>query len=179
MTQYELVEDPNDFFANLIRHAVHFNAKSQLWAAAFLLSHGILKLLIIAGLFLNKLWAYPVGIAVFTGLGFYQVYRYVQTGSPGLLILSALDVFIILLTWLEFRAIKRKGKLVDAGRAALTTGRRLKPTAPAYFAKPFPDYRPRPRLEWRVDQIARTIGPSSVSRPSRRTLSRASRRRAP
>ena len=110
MTQYELVEDPNDFFANLIRHAVHFNAKSQLWAAAFLLSHGILKLLIIAGLFLNKLWAYPVGIAVFTGLGFYQIYRYWQTGSPGLLILTALDVFVILLTWLEFRAIKRERK---------------------------------------------------------------------
>jgi len=74
----------------------------------FLLSHGIVKVLIVAALLKNKLWAYPAGIVIFAGFGVYQMYRYFHTYSPGLLVLSILDLAVILLTWHEYAVARNK-----------------------------------------------------------------------
>lgn len=108
LTQYELVEDPNDAIANFILHTVHLTAQSRIFGILYLLSHGIIKIFIVAGLLKNKLWAYPAGITIFSVFGVYQIYRYLHTNSLMLLILTITDAFVIFLTWHEFKMIEDK-----------------------------------------------------------------------
>jgi uncharacterized membrane protein len=111
ITQYELVEDSKDRVANLILHFGHITGSSEKFAAIFLLSHGLVKIFIVIGLLKNKLWAYPLGIIIFTGFGLYQMYRYYHTHALGLLVLTILDVFVIVLTLHEYRIVDREANL--------------------------------------------------------------------
>jgi uncharacterized membrane protein len=66
-------------------------------------------------LWLNKLWAYPLTIAVFGAFAVYQVFRFTHTHSWALVILTIFDVLIILLTWNEYRHQKEKRQSGVAG----------------------------------------------------------------
>lgn len=108
ITQDELREDPRDFVANYLLHqAQHFSLSAQNFAAFFLLSHGIVKLWLIAGLLREKLWYYPTAIVVFALFIVYQLYRFSFTHSFLLLVITALDAVIIGLTWHEYRYLRR------------------------------------------------------------------------
>lgn len=106
LTEHELLQDPKDKIANYILSLGHLSAGSKLFGILFLLSHGLIKIFIVIGLLKNKLWFYPLGIVVFTAFGLYQIYQYSHTHSLGLLILTILDVFVVALTWHEYRVIK-------------------------------------------------------------------------
>lgn len=105
--QHEISRDPHDFFAS---HLLHMTAQlaqgSLVFASLFLLSHGIVKILLAIALWKDDLWAYPLAIVVFGGFAVYQVYRYAHTHSLGLLVLTVLDVAIVWLTWAEYRVLK-------------------------------------------------------------------------
>ncbi len=108
ITQEELGEDPKDFIAHyLINSAQHFSIGSQHFAAFYLLSHGIIKIILVAGLLKEKLWAYPASLGVFGLFIVYQLYRFSFTHSIWLLALTVLDVGIIALTWHEYKYIKK------------------------------------------------------------------------
>ncbi len=95
-TQHELAKDPKDFIANYLLHtAQNLPTSAKLFGAIYLASHGIIKILIVAGLLKNKLWAYPTAIAVFTAFGIYQIYRYTFSHAMSLVILTILDAVII------------------------------------------------------------------------------------
>jgi uncharacterized membrane protein len=107
LMQHELSEDPHDFIANLILHSVqHLSAGTKVFAAFFLLWHGIVKLGLVWALFRKHMWAYPIAIAAFGLFLAYQGYRYSHTHSVWLLALSILDIFIIVLTWLEYKRLR-------------------------------------------------------------------------
>jgi uncharacterized membrane protein len=105
--QHELSRDPHDFVAN---HLLHMTAQlahgSLVFASLFLLSHGIVKIVLAIALWMDDLWAYPLAIFVFGAFTVYQVYRYAHTYSLGLLVLTILDVAIVWLTWAEYRVQK-------------------------------------------------------------------------
>ena len=106
LTQYELVEDPNDKIANYILHATNLTEQAKLFGAIFLLSHGVIKIFLIGNLLKNKLWAYPSAIIIFSLFGIYQIYVYALTGSVGMLTLTVLDFFVVILTWHEYKFLK-------------------------------------------------------------------------
>src|SRR5262249_60794177 len=65
LTQHELGEDPHDVIANqLVRLAQNFSVSAQVFAGVYLLSHGVIKVMLVASLFRDRLWAYPAAIAV-------------------------------------------------------------------------------------------------------------------
>lgn len=99
--QHELSQDPHDFLAG---HLLRMSAQlaHPLFASLFLLSHGVVKLLLAIALWMDDLWAYPLAIFVFGGFTVYQVYRYTHTHSLGLLVLTVLDIAIVWLTWAEY-----------------------------------------------------------------------------
>ena len=110
ITQEELSDDPNDFFSNyLIHSAQNFSVSSQHFIAFYLLSHGIIKGFLVINLFKEKLWAYPLAMGVFTLFGVYQIYEFARHGSMWLLALTVLDIIVILLTWHEYRYMKKTG----------------------------------------------------------------------
>lgn len=109
ITQQELLEDPKDFIANkLLNFSSSLSINSQLFFSFYLLSHGIIKLLLVYFLLKNKLWAYPVAIIIFILFIAYQIYRYTNTHSLGLIILTVIDIIIIILTILKYIKLNKK-----------------------------------------------------------------------
>ncbi len=107
LTQHELSEDPHDWVAtHLLRAARHFAVSDQTFAGIYLLSHGVLKVVLVWALLTSRLWAYPVAIVVFVAFMAYQMYRYALTHSLLMLALTVLDIFVIALTWLEYRRLR-------------------------------------------------------------------------
>jgi uncharacterized membrane protein len=111
-TQHELSEDPRDFIAaHLLRFAERFSAETQLFAAAYLLIHGVVKVALVWALYRRRLWAYPAAIAVFAAFGAYQMYRYFVSPSLAMIALTVLDVIVIVLTWMEYGRLKGEPSL--------------------------------------------------------------------
>lgn len=107
LTSEEIVEDPRDFLAlYLIKAANNLSMSGQQFAAFYLLSHGVIKLFVIWGLYKKKIWAYPTSITVFTLFILYQLYRYTFTHSAWLLLFTVFDVIVILLTIHEWRRVR-------------------------------------------------------------------------
>ena len=109
LTQNELSEDPNDILvSHLVLWSQHLLGSSRIFIAVYLLSHGMVKLFIIASLWIGKLWAYPAGMALFLIFIAYQVYRYEHSHSMWLIFLTVLDVVLIYLTWVEYQHVKTR-----------------------------------------------------------------------
>src|ERR1700687_3280021 len=63
LTQHELSKDPHDFLANLLLHSMqHLSTDTIVFAAFFLLWHGIIKVGIVWALFRKYFWAYPIAM---------------------------------------------------------------------------------------------------------------------
>jgi uncharacterized membrane protein len=105
---HELSRDPHDFVAaHLLHMTERLTSANRTFAFAFLLSHGLVKIIIVAALWMDQLWAYPLGIGVFSAFGVYQVYRWTHTHSFFLVLLTIFDVLVIYLTWAEYVLQKR------------------------------------------------------------------------
>ncbi|HEY8761759.1 MAG TPA: DUF2127 domain-containing protein [Candidatus Dormibacteraeota bacterium] len=103
LTQHELSEDPHDFLAtHLLLAAGSLTGSSVRFGAAYLISHGVVKIVLVTALLRNKLWAYPWMIAFLLAFIAYQVYRMTFAFSIGLLALTVFDVFVTWLTYLEY-----------------------------------------------------------------------------
>ncbi len=106
-TQDELHEDRADFVAShLLAWAQAMSVQTQHFYAFYLLSHGVVKLALVVGLLMRKLWAYPASLAVMTLFIAYQLYRYSYTHSPGLIVLTVFDLFVMVLIWHEYRLLR-------------------------------------------------------------------------
>ena len=104
VTQDEIAEDPNDLIANtLLSAAEKISVSSERFAALYLLSHGAVKIVLVAGLLRDRRWAYPVALAVFGVFIAYQVYRFTLTHSLGLVALTVFDLVVMWLIWREYR----------------------------------------------------------------------------
>lgn len=104
----ELVEDPKDWIANeLLKFAQGFSVEAHHFYAFYLLSHGIVKSILVVGLLREKLWAYPASFAVFGAFIAYQLYRYSYTHDFGLILLSIFDLFVIYLAAHEYRLLRK------------------------------------------------------------------------
>jgi uncharacterized membrane protein len=89
LTQDELREDPRDLIANyLLAAAQRLSLASEHFAALYLLSHGVIKILLVVGLLSRKLWVDPIAVVVFAAFIVYQLYRYSFTHAIGLIALS-------------------------------------------------------------------------------------------
>jgi uncharacterized membrane protein len=110
LTQRELSEDPHDLVAtHLVKVAHHFDHSSFLFGAIYLLSHGVVKLVLVALVFADLLWAYILLIGV-TGLFIvYQIYSMTQKFTLGMFLLTVFDAIVIYLTCREYG--KHKARL--------------------------------------------------------------------
>ena len=108
LTQDELIEDPNDFLAtHLLTWAQGFSVETKHFYAFYLLSHGLVKLLLVVGLLRNKLWSYPASLAILGLFIIYQLYRFSYTHGMGLIVLTVFDVLVMGLIWHEYNLIRR------------------------------------------------------------------------
>jgi len=71
-----------------------------------LLTHGLVKVVLVTCLLMNKLWAYPYALVALGLFLVYQVYELVVHPTFGMAFLSVLDAIIILLVWREWQQVK-------------------------------------------------------------------------
>lgn len=109
----ELSEDPTAFLMNyLVIFGHSFSVSSSQFVMFYLLSHGIVKMIVILSLWYKKPWAYPLSVVVVVFVLFiaYQMYHYTISHSIFLLLLTVLDIIMIVLTILEYKRIKKELK---------------------------------------------------------------------
>jgi uncharacterized membrane protein len=112
LTQHELSTDPHDFIATYLLNFTHqLTAGALVFGAFYLLSHGIIKIVLVIEVFRRHLWAYIGLIVVTAGFVIYQAYRLTLGLNVGLILLTAFDLIVIYLTQREYR--KLKGKLAE------------------------------------------------------------------
>jgi uncharacterized membrane protein len=115
ITQHELSEDRHDFIASHLKQlSERLSPQSQAFAAAYLLIHGVVKVLLVWALQARKLWAYPTAIWIFGAFGVYQMYRYFVSPSFAMIALTVLDAAVIVLTWMEYGRLKREASMPGA-----------------------------------------------------------------
>jgi uncharacterized membrane protein len=116
LTQHELSQDPHDFIArHLLHSAGTLTHGSTLFAALYLLSHGIAKVVLVVAVLRQQLWAYPGMIVLLGAFIAYQLYRLYYRLTVGLTLLTIFDAFVVWLTWREYQAHRRDA--VQAVRA--------------------------------------------------------------
>ncbi|CUX70865.1 hypothetical protein BN3590_04115 [Clostridium sp. C105KSO15] len=107
LTRHELSEDPKDIVANfLISASNSFSISTQHFAVFYLMSHGVIKCILIFLLWRKKRWAYPLTIFSFILFMAYQIYRYTLTQSAFLIVLTIFDAVMIALTYMEYKRIR-------------------------------------------------------------------------
>jgi uncharacterized membrane protein len=110
LTQHELSEDPHDLIANALLHLTgSLSVSASLFGAIYLLLHGLVKIVLVWAVLKDHLWAYPWMIAFLLVFIAYQTYQILVSFSWGLLLLTAFDIFIVILTWREY-GIHRAGR---------------------------------------------------------------------
>lgn len=89
ITKDELSEDPHDFLMNyLVTFGHSFSIKTWQFVLFYMLSHGIIKMIVVLLLQKEKMWAFPLSIAVFVLFIGYQSYHYAISHSVFLLLLT-------------------------------------------------------------------------------------------
>jgi len=105
LTQHELAQDPRDFIARHVLHSAgQLTHGSAIFAAVYLLGHGVAKVVLVAALLRDQLWAYPAMILLLAAFIVYQLYRLTYRLTLGLSLLTAFDAFVAWLTWREYQS---------------------------------------------------------------------------
>lgn len=104
LTRHELAKDPQDLATNwLLHYSSGFSISMQYFGFFYLVSHGVIKCILMLLLWKGKLWAYPLAILSLALFIVYQMVRYSIHPSALLLLLSVFDAVMIVLTAIEYR----------------------------------------------------------------------------
>lgn len=104
LTQHELKQDSTDFIATHLRQlASTLTGSETLFAALYLLVHGVVKVVLVAAVLRGRIVAYPWMIGFLAAFAAYQIYEMTLKFSLGLLLLTVFDGVIIWLTVHEYR----------------------------------------------------------------------------
>jgi uncharacterized membrane protein len=107
--QHELLEDPHDLIGNfIISLSYHLSAGTQLFGVLYLLSHGLIKIALIIGLWKDKIKVYLLAEAVFIIFIIYQTSIIIFNHSVFLILLTILDIIVVVLTWWEYTQLKKR-----------------------------------------------------------------------
>jgi len=88
----------------LLHLTSNLSASASFFGAIYLLLHGVVKIVLVGAVLKEKLWAYPWMIAFLLIFIAYQAYRILVAFSWGMVLLTAFDIFIVWITWHEYRS---------------------------------------------------------------------------
>ncbi len=108
LTRQELAEDPKDVLAHLLLHVAHnLSVSSELIASVYLLAHGVLKVVLVVGLFKERRGFYLPALILLGLFVTIELVRLIESFSIGIFVLMLFDLFVISMVWLEFQNINR------------------------------------------------------------------------
>jgi uncharacterized membrane protein len=102
---HELSSEPHDWLAKATAHLLDsLSLDTKLFASAYLIGHGLVKIFLVYALWREKLWAFPIALWFLSLFVVYQLYRYTHTHSIALLIFALIDVCVAWFIWREYLA---------------------------------------------------------------------------
>lgn len=108
LTRGELSQDPTDPLALAIVHwARTITPGAHDFYVLYLLGHGAIHFVVVISLLLKWRIAYPFSLATLIAFVAYQTWDYLHTFDPALLLLTAIDVFVIVIVILEHRLTRK------------------------------------------------------------------------
>ncbi|HSX47672.1 MAG TPA: DUF2127 domain-containing protein [Patescibacteria group bacterium] len=111
LTQNELSENKHDFIStHIIAYSHHISSSTLTFGAIYLILHGIVKIVLVTAVLKEELWAYPWMMAFLIIFIIYQIYRLIIKYSFGLVLLTAFDIFIVVLTFIEYKKHKLRAE---------------------------------------------------------------------
>jgi uncharacterized membrane protein len=102
----ELGEDSTDIIARTIQKLGHELGAAYLVSAAYLLTHGVVKLVIVTYLLRRNLRVYPWALAFLSLFAVYQGYLTLNNFSLLFLLLTLFDGLVVALVWYEYRHLR-------------------------------------------------------------------------
>ncbi len=103
----ELREDSGGFIAS---HLLQLSQQAALisgtFIALYLLSRGLVKVLLIWAMLKNQLWAYPASLVVIGLFVLYQVYQIATLHSWLVVLLTLFDLVVMYFIWREYEVLK-------------------------------------------------------------------------
>lgn len=103
-TSGELAQDPDDPISTAIVSAAHaFSVHTHYFLAAYLALHGVIKVLLVIGIFAKKRIAYPLFMFALAIFGAYEAYRGFRLNELLLKALALFDLALLVLTSYEYR----------------------------------------------------------------------------
>lgn len=104
LTGGELAQDPADPIVTIIRSAAEsFTVHTHYFLAAYLALHGLVKVILVLGIFAKKRIAYPLFMVALALFGAYESYRGFTRHEFLLQALAVFDFALIILTAHEYR----------------------------------------------------------------------------
>jgi len=107
LTQHDVGSGSKDWAFRELGHALSRLSGESGFAIFYLLSHGVLKLLLAIALLREARWAYPVALVTFGTLAGYEVYRFLARPGVMMAVIIAIDLGVIALIWSHWSAEKR------------------------------------------------------------------------
>jgi uncharacterized membrane protein len=95
---------------------------APVFVIAFLIAHGVVKLVLVYCLLREYLWVYPYALAVLGLFAIYQAYALIHTPTVPLAFFMALDLVIIWLVWREWRVLRLRAAARPPKEEALVGG---------------------------------------------------------
>jgi uncharacterized membrane protein len=108
LTQGELSEDRKDFLAHRLLRLTADLHHTRTFGAVYLLSHGLVKVVLVVAVLRRQRWAYPAMVVFLIAFIAYQCYRMTFAPSVGLALLTVFDVFVAWIVWAEYRVEQGK-----------------------------------------------------------------------
>ncbi len=103
----ELAEEPTDFIAShLVAWAHQLAFAGGTFISLYLLSRGLIKLVLVIALLKNQLWAYPASLVVLGLFVLYQGYQIIATHSGVLVALTVFDLVVMWFIWREWEVLR-------------------------------------------------------------------------
>lgn len=114
----ELTKDPHDIIAAWLTHLdQRLTNGLELFAALYLVIHGLIKIVLAVSLIKEKHWAFPPAIVILLAFIVYQSYQIGHTYSIALSILTLLDIIIVALVIWDYRRLRRLAYTRRSGEA--------------------------------------------------------------
>jgi uncharacterized membrane protein len=106
LARHELADDPHDWLVTHVLPSLeHLVGSSAAVAGAYLVAHGLIKIILVGAVFADRLWAYPWMIWFLAAFIAYQSYQFVLHPT---LWLAALTLFDAGMLWLTRREYARR-----------------------------------------------------------------------
>ncbi|MGE5180477.1 MAG: DUF2127 domain-containing protein [Acidobacteriota bacterium] len=103
-----LTLEPDDPISRHARAFVeHITGPGRAFTIVYLGVHGLVKVVLVACVLRDKLWAFPVMLVVLGLFIAYQAYHLVVQPTLGMGILTAFDLLVMGLVWHEWHAVRR------------------------------------------------------------------------